>query len=555
MNKGFGFLFEMGCGKTLTAIAVAGAGYQQKRIGRVLIVAPTSVVAVWPKEFQDYAAFPYTIRTLLGTKQQRLKALADLERFPYPHLKVAVINYESTWREEIFDALLDFDADLVIADESQRIKSHDAAQSKAMHQLGDKARYKLILSGTPVQNEAVDLWSQYRFLDPTIFGTNFYAFRSRYCEMGGFNRKQIVRYRDLDTLIRKEHSIAYRVTKEEALDLPEQTFESRYITLSRSERNLYDRLRRDSYAELADGGTITATTVLTKLLRLQQFTGGFLVEDDAIQPKLVSRGKLDALEDILQDYVVEGKKKLVIFARFIPEIHEIEALCEKTLRSAGMKAVAIYGDIKKEDRGDIVQQFQTDPKTMVFIGQIDTAGTGITLTAADTCIFYSVNFNFATYSQSLSRIHRIGQHHPCTYIHLLAEKTIDETVLQALQKKKISPKPWSMIGGSYSARGDEQCQRKKTPTTCTLGIHPGDRNGSAQTRRPAPTAGGTRRKHGPGPGRSGPLAWRPARTASSGWYSAGSKRQRVRRVPMATRRERGKAPEVLLLPPEQSHEG
>lgn len=199
VNKGFGFLFEMGCGKTLTAIAVAGAGYQQKRIGRVLIVAPTSVVAVWPKEFQDYAAFPYTIRTLLGTKQQRLKALADLERFPYPHLKVAVINYESTWREEIFDALLDFDADLVIADESQRIKSHDAAQSKAMHQLGDKARYKLILSGTPVQNEAVDLWSQYRFLDPTIFGTNFYAFRSRYCEMGGFNRKQIVRYRDLDT--------------------------------------------------------------------------------------------------------------------------------------------------------------------------------------------------------------------------------------------------------------------------------------------------------------------------------------------------------------------
>lgn len=150
----------------------------------MLIVAPTSVVAVWPKEFQDYAAFPYTIRTLLGTKQQRLKALADLERFPYPHLKVAVINYESTWREEIFDALLDFDADLVIADESQRIKSHDAAQSKAMHQLGDKARYKLILSGTPVQNEAVDLWSQYRFLDPTIFGTNFYAFRSRYCEMG-----------------------------------------------------------------------------------------------------------------------------------------------------------------------------------------------------------------------------------------------------------------------------------------------------------------------------------------------------------------------------------
>lgn len=436
VNKGFGLLFEMGCGKTLTAIAVMGTGYKLGRLKRVLIVAPTSVCAVWPKEFQDYAAFPFTVKVLLGTKAQRLKDLSDLQRFPYQHLKVAVINYESTWREGIFEALDDFDPDMIICDESQRIKTHDAEQSKAMHQLGDKARYKMILSGTPVQNEAVDIFSQYRFLDPTIFGTNFYAFRGRYAVMGGFNRKQIVQYRDLDQLIRKEHSIAYRVTKDEALDLPEQTFENRYISLNTKERNLYDRIRRDSFAELSDGGTITATTVLTKLLRLQQFTGGFLVEDDADKPQLVSTGKLDALSDILEDYVIEGKKKLVIFARFIPEVHEIERLTEKLLSKHGMKAVAIYGDIKKEERGGIVQQFQTDPATMVFIGQIDTAGTGITLTAADTCVYYSVNFNFATYSQSLSRIHRIGQRHPCTYIHLVVENTVDTMILRSLGKKE-----------------------------------------------------------------------------------------------------------------------
>jgi len=405
-------------------------------VKRVLIVAPTSVVAVWPKEFNEYAAFPYTIRTLLGDKAKRLKELNDLVRFPYQHLKVAVINYESTWREDIFEALVAYDADLIICDESQRIKTHDAAQSKALHQLGDRARYKLILSGTPVQNQAVDIFSQYRFLDPSIFGDNFYSFRNRYCVMGGFNQKQIVKYKDLDTLIRKEHSIAYRVTKDEALDLPEQTFDDRVVPMSKKERSIYDRLRRDSYAELEGGGTITATTVLTKLLRLQQFTGGFLVEDDAARPKLVSRGKLDALEDILQDYVVEGRKKLVIFARFLPEIHEIEALCNKVLGKAGMRAVAIYGDIKKEERGAIVQRFQTDPETTVFVGQIDTAGTGITLTAADTCVYYSVNFNFATYSQSLSRIHRIGQKNRCTYIHLVADQTIDETILQALAKKE-----------------------------------------------------------------------------------------------------------------------
>lgn len=406
------------------------------KVKRVLIVAPTSVVAVWPKEFQDYAAFPFTVRTLLGTKQQRLKELNDLVRFPYPHLKVAVINFESVWRDGIFEALQDYDADLIVADESQRIKTFDAAQSMAMHELGDKARYKLILSGTPIQNNAVDIYSQYRFLNPTVFGDNFYAFRNRYCVMGGFNAKQIVQYKDLDTLIRKQNSISYRVTKEDALDLPEQTFENRVIPMEKKERTIYDRLRRDSFAELDGGGTITATTVLTKLLRLQQFTGGFLVEDDAVKPQLVSRGKLNALEDILQDYVVEGHKKLVIFARFLPEIHEIEALCGKVLGKAKMKAVAIYGDIKKESRGAIVQQFQTDPDTTVFIGQIDTAGTGITLTAADTCVFYSVNFNYATYSQSLSRIHRIGQRNVCSYIHLVMEDTLDETILQALARKE-----------------------------------------------------------------------------------------------------------------------
>ena len=406
------------------------------KVKKVLIVAPTSVCAVWPKEFNDYADFKYTVKVLLGDKKSRIKALDDLDKFPFEALKVAVINYESTWREDIFDRLLAYDADLIIADESQRIKTHDAAQSKAMHQLGDKARYKLILSGTPVQNEAVDIFSQYRFLDPTIFGMNFYAFRGRYCVMGGFNRKQIVQYRDLDALIKKEHSIAYRVTKEEALDLPEQTFENRYITLSKKERNIYDKLRRDSFAELDGGGTITATTVLTKLLRLQQFTGGFLVEDDAARPQLVSRGKLDALADILQDYVVEGKKKLVIFARFIPEVMEIIKLAGDIAGKHGMKTVAIYGDIKKELRGDIVQQFQTDPDTLVFVGQIDTAGTGITLTAAVTCVYYSENFNYATYEQSLSRIHRIGQRHPCTYIHLVAEKTVDELILKSLAAKE-----------------------------------------------------------------------------------------------------------------------
>lgn len=435
INKGFGLLFEMGCGKTLTAIAIAGAGYQMGKVERLLIVAPTSVVAVWPKELQEYAKFKYTCKTLLGEKKQRIKQIDDLLKFPFKALKVAVINYESTWRPEILEKLKEFDADMVIADESQRIKTYDAAQSKAMHELGDQARYKLILSGTPVQTAAIDIWSQYRFLDKTVFGDNFFKFRGRYAIMGGYGNKKIVGYKDLEGLIKKEHSIAFRVTKDEALDLPEQTFEIRKIQFNQKEKNLYERIKKDSYAELDGGGHITATTVLTRLLRLQQLAGGFLVQDDAQKPQLVSRAKLDALADIIEDYVIGSGKKLVIFARFIAEVKAIMELADKVLPKE-LKQVAIYGDIKKEDRGDIVKQFQEDPKTVLFIGQIDTAGTGITLTAADTCVYYSKNFNYATYSQSLSRIHRIGQRNCCTYIDLEIEGTIDELISKALSRKE-----------------------------------------------------------------------------------------------------------------------
>ena len=419
----------------MTAIAIAGAAYAAGKIERLLVVAPTSVVAVWPKELQEYAEFKYTCRTLLGDKASRLKQLSDLEKFPFKALKVAVINYESTWRDGIFEALQEFDADMIIADESQRIKTHDAAQSKAMHHLGDQARYKLILSGTPVQNNAIDIYSQYRFLDPTVFGKNFYQFRNRYAIMGGFNRRQIVGYKDMDDLIRREHSIAFRITKEEAIDLPEQTFEVRHIQMDKKLADLYQRIKRDSYAEIETGGQITATTVLTKLLRLQQLAGGFLVTDDATKPQLVSTAKLETLSDIVQDYVVDGGKKLVIFARFVPEVKAIIDLMKKVLPDR-KKAVSIYGEIKKEDRGDIVQQFQTDPDTVVFVGQIDTAGTGVTLTAADTCVYYSKNFNYAAYEQSLSRIHRIGQRNTCTYIDLVMEKTVDEMINRALAKKE-----------------------------------------------------------------------------------------------------------------------
>jgi SNF2 family DNA or RNA helicase len=429
---GFGELFEMGCGKTLTTIAVAGALYNLGKIDRVLVVAPTSVCSVWPHDLNQFATFPWEARVLLGDKKKRLKALNELENWPFKALRIAVINYESTHRDGIFEALAAYKPDLIVCDESQRIKNPSAAQSKALHKLGDAAPFRMILSGTPVQNNAVDLYSQYRFLDPAVYGANFYAFKNRYCIMGGYGQHQIVGYRNMDELVEKEHSVAYRVTKEECLDLPQQTFINRYVQFTDAEQAIYEQLRKSSFLELETGENVTATTILTMYLRLMQLTGGFLTADESTRPKQVNTAKLDALADIVDDYVVDAGKKLVIFARFRAEIAAIENL----LRLRKIQYGSIYGDVPMEERGKIVEDFQTNPDTKVFVAQIQTAGLGITLHAASTAVFYSYDYNYANYAQALARIHRIGQRLPVTYIHLVVDGSIDEKILAAMENKE-----------------------------------------------------------------------------------------------------------------------
>lgn len=426
---------DMGTGKSLTSVMIAGRLFLDGKIRRMLVVAPSSVCPVWPSEFRKFGAFPSRVAVLQGDKNKRLAALRYVEAPAMPGqrdpLRVAVINYESTWRLE--DELKAYAADLIVCDESQRIKSHTAQQSKAMHRLGAGARYRMILTGTPIQNDTRDLWSQYRFLAPDVFPASYYAFEKRYALMGGYGQHQYLGPRNLEELTRKAHGIAYRVTKAECLDLPEKTFETREIALEDSAANLYQRIKKNAVAELEGGESVTASIVLTRLLRLQQITGGFVTDDDGTTTK-VSSAKLDAVADIVQSLCVDEGKKLVIFARFLAEL---EGICETVQKVLGSKYqyVRIAGDVPIGKRGPIVEQFQTDPDTRVFVAQLDSCAEGVTLTAADTIVYYSVSFNAAKYAQSQDRIHRVGQRNTCTYIHLVVPKTIDEKVMNALEHK------------------------------------------------------------------------------------------------------------------------
>ena len=422
-SGGCALLMEMGTGKSLTAVAITGALANAGRIRRVLVVAPLSILGVWEAEFSRFADFPYFLAVLSGTGEKKRDTLRHMTGAA---LQVAVVNYESAWRME--KDLRLWRPDLIVADEGHKIKTHNIAASKAMHRLGQQAGYRLLLTGTVITNKAIDVFSQFKFVNPDIFGQSFYAFRNRYFDMVGYGNHTPVLKKAMEAeLTEKLHSISYRATKAECLDLPETTDVIRQVDLEPAALRIYQGLVKESYAALS-GGEVTAPNILTRFLRLSQLTGGFIGNDETASVEQVSAAKLSALEDILDGAAAEGKK-LVIIARFLPEI---KAIC-KLLEKRGLRYACITGGAK--NREEPVEQFQKEPEVMAFVGQIATAGVGVTLTAASTMVFYSLDYSMSNFEQAKARIHRVGQRMPCTYLYLVARGTVDEKVLLALKDK------------------------------------------------------------------------------------------------------------------------
>lgn len=423
LNCGVALLMEMGCGKTVTAIAIIQWLYEHRHLKRVLIVAPLSILSVWEEELQKFAEFPYSVHLLKGTLPKKQQAISDARSGG--GLQIVIVNYESAWRLE--KDLLAYNADLIICDEGHKLKEGRTAQSKAMHRLGDKARFKLLLTGTVITNKELDVFSQYRFLDKHIFGTSFVIFRNRYFEMTGYgNHTPVFKKSMMKDFLQRMHSIAYRVTKAECLDLPEMIEEIRTVELEPKALKIYKELERESYTELANS-EVSAVNVLTKMLRLSQVTGGHLTDDEG-DVNAVSTAKLDALSDII-DSAIQEDKKLVVMARFVPEMNDIQKLLEKK----GIEYAVIRGGVT--DRDEQIRKFQNDERCLVFIGQIAAAGLGITLTTASTMVFYSLDYSMSNFEQAKARIHRVSQKNDCLYIYLIARNTVDSKILTSLREK------------------------------------------------------------------------------------------------------------------------
>jgi len=413
---GAAFLMEMGTGKTLSAIAVAGKRYLDGQITRLLVVAPLSVLHVWELEFKKHADFPYYIR------KQSLKG-GDKDDV----LNVFVVSYETSWR--IGSDIISWSPDMVIADESQKIKNGDSKRTKFLQELGNKIKYKLILTGTPVTQSPLDLFAQYKFLNSSIYGDGITKFKDKYAEIDDFGR--VIKYKNLDELSDKAHSIAYRVRKEDVLDLPPYVDEVMYCELNES-RKAYDEIKAEVKLAFSKNHIVIYDDVLAQLQRLSQIAGGFYSETDKFgERKIVQIGteKLNLLKGIVVEFPVD--KKFVIFCRYLSEISAISQMFD----DLKITNQVITGATKMELRNDILDRFKFDKELRCLILNVQVGSVGIDLTSADTMIYYSHSYSYADYIQSRSRIHRNGQVNKCTYIHLIARDTIDERVMESLEEK------------------------------------------------------------------------------------------------------------------------
>lgn len=440
---------EPGTGKTKVAVDFCGRMYMERGLERVLVVAPLSVLGVWEREVNKHLGEGVPRRTVKLQKgiKNKVRQMEEIDRVPIvitaksegtfgttpiserACLTFVIVNYESLWRTALSSCLQAFTPQCVIVDESHKIKNPTAAQSKATYRL-NQVPYKLILTGTPITKSPLDIFGQWRFLRPGTFGESWWRFKYRYAVFGGYKNYEIVKYKNLDDLRRKVHHDAYIASKEECLDLPETVYQNIEVELEESTRKMYDRMEKDFVLIFKGGESATAPIILTKMLRLSQITGGFITDDQGVSRQIGSE-KLRSMKDLLEVYTYPSRK-IVVFARFLREIHEVTRIA----RQSALNPVTYTGETLPDKRDEVIQKFHTDPTCKVFIAQIATGGLGIDLTAAETTIFYSLDFDLGHYIQACDRVHRMGQIRKVLYLHLVAKNTIDEVVSQALQTKE-----------------------------------------------------------------------------------------------------------------------
>jgi len=439
----FAYFMEMGTGKSKVLIDNIAMLYDKGKIDGALIIAPKGVYQTWfdieiPTHMPKHIEKKMVLWKSSFMKENKIvsKEVEPLFESSY-ELHVLVMNVEalSTKNGVTFvEKFLSCHKTLMAIDESTTIKNPDAIRTKSIVNLGRQAKYRRILTGSPITKSPLDLYKQCEFLDPYLLDySSYYAFRTRYAVLktanfGGRSVQIVIGYRNLDELSKKLEPFSYRILKEDCLDLPDYVYTKRIIQLSTEQKKIYTSMKQLALASM-DNKIMTTATALVQLMRLHQITCGHFTADDG-SIKEIKNERIDALMDILR----EVENKAIIWAHYRHDIGTIVKSIEKEFGKDSY--VTYYGDTPQNERQNNIKLLQ-DPNSKVkfLVGTPQTGGYGITLTEANVMIYYSNGYDLEKRTQSEARINRHGQSRKMTYVDIIAENTVDEKIVSALRKK------------------------------------------------------------------------------------------------------------------------
>ena len=412
-------LWEPRLGKTKLIVDWACAEYQRGNVKRVLIVCPLSVVGVWEEEFETHAPIPYYIY-FLDKKDTKVPTRAR-------RLNVLLVNYDRAWRRK--KVVKSFKPDMVVADESHRLKRAGARRSMYMRSWKN-ARFRAILTGTPTPKSYLDIFSQWVFLNHRRFGTRIEEFRVRYVRMGGYMGKQVKGYRNFQELKSKIKRDATIRKEEDVFDMPPEIMQRVPVHLEDAAMIAYQKMEYELFLELKGGDISDAKNIAVKILRLQQITGGWIKSDEGNLHQ-VSRAKLLTCHERLEN-LWNDDERVVIFTRYKPEV---QAIANFGVRS-GVDTYMLSGATRHEDRTRRRRKFQAKPGPSIFVAQIQAGGLGIPLHASHEVIFYSPTYSYDDYFQAKFRIRGPHQKKTMRYQHLTVLGSIDTDIYSNLAMKQ-----------------------------------------------------------------------------------------------------------------------
>lgn len=440
----FAILAEMGTGKTGTLINILRYKFnERKKILKTLIITPPITISNWKVEWEKHSDVDLSKIVLLkGSEKDRIKkftaAFEKQENF------IAIMNYESTLMKDLFNILTLWKPEVLVLDESHKVKSLQSKRTKQIIKLSSIPQYKYLLTGTPILNSPMDLFSQFLILDGgETFGKNFWAFRGVYfvdknAHMPSHKKfpNWQIKPGSLEKISKLMSSKSVSIKKADCLDLPPLVNETVRVEMTPEQSRMYAQMKKD-FITFMNGEAVVATLAITKALRLMQISSGFVKTEDGDEISIEKTPKMEALKELLSELTVDNK--VIIWAVWKENYSQIKKVCEELK----IKYVEVHGDVTEKNKQLNVDSFNNDETVRVFIGHPGSGGIGINLIVASYTIFYSRNFSLEQSLQAEARNYRGGSeiHNKITRIDIVTEGTIDELIVEKLQQKiKISEK-------------------------------------------------------------------------------------------------------------------